>query len=70
LVWKLITLFRAGLTPEQGAQTSIYLASSPDVEHVTGKYYVKQKAIPSDAATYDPSAAERLWDISARMVGL
>ena len=70
LGWKLFTLVRKGLTPEQGAQTSIYLASSPEVELLTGKYFVKQKAIPSDPATYDVAAARRLWDISAQMVGL
>ena len=45
-VWKLVILFCKGLTPEQGAQTSIYLASSPDVQSITGKYFAKQKAIP------------------------
>ena len=50
--------------------SSIYLASSPDVERLTGKYYAKQKALPSDTATYDVAAAQRLWEISARMVGL
>jgi NAD(P)-dependent dehydrogenase (short-subunit alcohol dehydrogenase family) len=70
LGWIVFTLFRKGLTPEQGAQTSIYLASSPEVEHLTGKYFAKQKVIPSDPATYDMASAQRLWDISARMVGL
>jgi NAD(P)-dependent dehydrogenase (short-subunit alcohol dehydrogenase family) len=68
--WKFFTIFRKGLTPEEGAQNSIYLASSPDVEQITGKYFAKQKALPSDPATYDVAVAQRLWEISAQMVGL
>ena len=51
-------LFRFGfLTPEQGAQTSIYLATSPKVEGVTGKYFVKCKPIASSPASYDEATA-------------
>ncbi len=60
----------AMLRPEQGAQTSIYLATSPEVEGVSGKYFVKQKAVRSSKASYDQSAAGRLWQVSAEMVGL
>lgn len=70
LGWKLFLRFRKGLTPEEGALTSIYLASSPHVEAITGKYFAKQKAISSDPATYDEAVARRLWEISAQMVGL
>ena len=63
-------VFRKGLTPEEGARTSIYLASSPEVEGVSGKYFVKQKAVPSDPASYDQAASRQLWDRSAQMVGL
>lgn len=59
-----------GLTPEQGAQTSIYLASSPDVENVTGKYWVKCKATPSDNATYNESTWAQLWEVSTKLVAL
>jgi NAD(P)-dependent dehydrogenase (short-subunit alcohol dehydrogenase family) len=58
------------LSPEQGAQTTIYLATSPEVEGVTGKYFVKQKAIPSSPASYDQAAARKLWEISAQMTGI
>jgi len=61
---------RFGITPEQGAQTSIYLASSPEVEGVTGKYFDKSKPVRSSAASYDNAAAARLWQISAQMTGL
>jgi NAD(P)-dependent dehydrogenase (short-subunit alcohol dehydrogenase family) len=59
-----------GRTPEEGAQTSIYLAASPEVEGVTGKYFVDCKPVPSDPASYDQTVAERLWKISAEMTGL
>lgn len=58
------------LSPEQGARTSIYLASSPEVEGVTGKYFVKCKPRKSAATTYDEAAQRRLWEISEQMTGL
>ncbi len=57
-----------GLTPEQGAQTSVYLAASPDVENVTGKYWEKSKAVPSGHASYDETTWARLWEVSDKMV--
>jgi len=56
--------------PEKGAQTSIYLATSPEVAGVTGKYFVDNKAVPSDPASYDEALAKRLWEMSAAMTGL
>jgi retinol dehydrogenase-12 len=58
------------ISPEEGAQTSIYLASSPEVKGVTGKYFVKGQPVRSDPASYDEETARRLWEISAKMVGL
>ena len=57
-----------GMTPEQGAQTSVYLATSPAVENVTGKYWEKCKAAPSGRATYDEATWTRLWEVSDAMV--
>ena len=57
------------LTPEQGAETSIYLASSPDMEGVTGKYFAKKKALETRALSYDADVAQRLWQVSEEMVG-
>jgi NAD(P)-dependent dehydrogenase (short-subunit alcohol dehydrogenase family) len=57
-----------GLTPAQGAQTSVYLATSPDVETVTGKYWEKRKAVPSGRAAYDEATWTRLWDVSDQLV--
>jgi NAD(P)-dependent dehydrogenase (short-subunit alcohol dehydrogenase family) len=57
-------------TPAQGAGTSIYLASAPQVEGVTGQYFANRKPKTSNKASYDTAAAARLWLISASLVGL
>lgn len=57
----------AAISPEKGAQTSIYLASSPEVEGVTGKYFSASKPVSSSKESYDIQAAQRLWEISAKL---
>jgi NAD(P)-dependent dehydrogenase (short-subunit alcohol dehydrogenase family) len=57
-------------TPEQGAQTSIYLASSPTVEGVTGKYFADSKPIKSKKESYDETVRRRLWEVSERLTGI
>jgi len=58
------------LTPEQGAETIIYLASSPDVADVSGGYFYKSKiATPTKEAQNDADA-KRLWDVSAKISGV
>jgi len=57
-------------TPEQGAATAIYLASSPAVEGVSGKYFVDCREARSSGATYDTELTRRLWDASARLTAL
>ena len=52
------------LTPEEGADTLIYLAASPAVEGVSGKYYIKRKAVPSSRISNDPEVAHKLWEFS------
>ena len=52
------------LTSEQGAQTSIYLASSPEVEGVTGKYFAKSRQTQSSDLSHDTDLAQRLWQVS------
>lgn len=59
----------AGRTPEEGAQTITYLVSSPEVEGVSGKYFVDKKAVPSSPASYDEGSARRLWELSEAMSG-
>ncbi len=54
----------------QGAETSIYLASSPEVEGVTGKYFAKSNETRSSPASHDKEAAKRLWEVSEQMTGL
>lgn len=60
---------RISLTPEQGADNTIYLATSPEVEGVTGKYFVKREAVPSSVISYDKDLAKRLWETSERITG-
>jgi NAD(P)-dependent dehydrogenase (short-subunit alcohol dehydrogenase family) len=61
---------RAMRTPEQGAETVIYLASSPEVEGVTGQYFQDCKPIKSAPVSYDETIAQRLWQVSAEMTRL
>ena len=68
LLIKLIGSF--GTSPEKGAKTSIYLASSPEVEGVTGKYFVKSLPKRSAAISYDESLQRQLWEQSAKLVNL
>lgn len=56
------------LTPERGARTSVYLASSPEVEGVTGRYFADCREKQSNAISRDQDVARRLWEISEAMV--
>ena len=56
------------LTPEKGARTSVYLASSPDVDGVTGQYFVKCRPRTPSAAARDEAAAALLWSVSEELV--
>ncbi|MBL8130259.1 MAG: SDR family oxidoreductase [Anaerolineae bacterium] len=58
------------LTPEQGADTLVWLASSPEVEGVTGGYFEKRRAIRSIDPSYDEAVQRRLWEVSEAMTGL
>jgi NAD(P)-dependent dehydrogenase (short-subunit alcohol dehydrogenase family) len=57
-------------SPEIGAQTSIYVASSPQLEGVTGQYFAKSALAKPAATARDDALAARLWDVSAAMVGV
>ncbi len=52
------------IKPSQGAETVVYLAASPEVEGMTGKYWAKRKEKASSKASYDLQTAEKLWNIS------
>lgn len=62
---KLVTL-----SPEKGAETSIYLAASPDVEGVTGKYFIKKTETRSSPESYNEDVARKLWAVSAQLTGV
>jgi retinol dehydrogenase 14 len=67
----LVPLWRPFMkTSQQGAATSIELASSPKVEGVTGTYFANGRPQSSNKASYDGGAAARLWQVSAGLVGL
>ena len=57
-------------SPDAGAATSVYLASSPEVGDVTGRYFVDRRPRSSSRASQDAAAAAWLWDVSAALVGL
>lgn len=57
-------------TPQQGAETSVYLASRPEVEGITGKYFKRNAQVKSSKESYDLTIAQRLWVISAELTKL
>jgi NAD(P)-dependent dehydrogenase (short-subunit alcohol dehydrogenase family) len=59
----------AARSPEEGAETIIYLASDPTVAGITGQYFVKKQITKSSAASHDATVAGRLWTLSEQMVG-
>ena len=56
-------------SPERGADTAVYLASSPAAEGVTGRYFANRKAKKSHESSYDTATTARLWQVSADLVG-
>jgi retinol dehydrogenase 12 len=57
-------------SPEAGAQTPVYLATSPEVAEVSGRYFEQCAPAESSALSRDPAAAKRLWRLSAQLSGL
>jgi retinol dehydrogenase 12 len=57
------------LSPERGADTIVYLSSSPDVAAETGGYHVKRQRREPSAAARDDTDARKLWEISEKMTG-
>ncbi|MGH2381061.1 MAG: SDR family oxidoreductase [Candidatus Limnocylindria bacterium] len=57
-------------SPQKGAETPVYLASSPEVEGVTGRYFANRKTKESHKSSYDAVTTARLWQVSADLVGL
>ncbi len=63
-------LMRNLQAPEQGANSSVFLCSSPEVQHVSGKYFYKKKQIKPGKRAQDTSIQKRLWQVSAVSTGL
>ncbi len=57
-------------SPERGAETVVYLASSPDVEGVTGKYFFDMKQRRSSQTSYDEALAQGLWSLTEKVTGM
>lgn len=62
--------FRGNLTPEQGANTQLWLATAPELDGVTGKYYDSRQETRTIPVSHDENLARKLWDYSAELVGL
>jgi NAD(P)-dependent dehydrogenase (short-subunit alcohol dehydrogenase family) len=58
------------ISPQQGALTSIYLASQSDVSGISGKYFDKCQITQPDPAALDQEAASRLWSVSETLTGI
>ena len=65
------TLFTIGkpffVSPKKGAETSIYLTTSPEVENTNGAYFRNKKVATPSATARDPEAAKELWNISEKL---
>ena len=68
LLWALVKPF--ALSQAQGAETLVYAASAPEIAGITGKYFYKKKPMATNALSYDVAACQRLWRLSAEMVGI
>ncbi len=58
------------ISPEEGAKTTIYLATSTEVENVTGRYFENLKAKKSSRRSYEREIQKKLWEISEKLTGL
>jgi NAD(P)-dependent dehydrogenase (short-subunit alcohol dehydrogenase family) len=63
-----VIYFFDGISPEKGAQTMLYLATSPEAEEVSGKYFLNCKQIPSSGHSYDATVCQRLWEVSEELI--
>ncbi len=63
-----VIYFFVGRNVEKGAQTTLYLATSPEIERVSGKYFSDCKQTPSSKLSYDVIIRQRLWNISEELI--
>ena len=68
-LWQFVARCLA-INAEEGARTVIYLASSPEVTGVNGRYFVRERMVPSSAASSDGAASQRLWNLSQQLTRL
>jgi hypothetical protein len=68
LGWRIAKPFM--LSPEKGAETPVFLATVPDPRHFHGGYVIRKVLTQPDPVALDSDLARRLWDESARLVGL
>jgi NAD(P)-dependent dehydrogenase (short-subunit alcohol dehydrogenase family) len=66
--WKLINPIL--ITAEKGAETAIWLATSPEIEGISGKYYSNKKEIRSIRSSYNIEIQKKLWDVSEKLTGI
>jgi NAD(P)-dependent dehydrogenase (short-subunit alcohol dehydrogenase family) len=60
----------SGISPEEGAQTSVYLALSPHVTPISGRYFDGKKAVPSSKLTRNRTVQERLWKLAEELTNV
>ena len=65
LIWKMMPFF---ISPDKGAETTVYVATHPELENVTGKYFVNKKITPSSPLSYNETLQNELWTISEKMI--
>jgi len=58
------------LSPKRGAETSLYLASSPDVANVTGQYFIKSKVCSPSPHSRDPKVVAEVWQWTEKTIGI
>jgi len=63
-----VVYYFAGISVEKGAQTTLYLATSPQVQGVTGKYFANNQEKKSARSSYDQALGQRLWKVSEQLV--
>lgn len=68
--WKIFEIYQGAISAEDGAKTSIYLASSPEVEGESGKYYDLCKHKWHSRYSQTEGLKEKLWEVSAKLTGL
>jgi NAD(P)-dependent dehydrogenase (short-subunit alcohol dehydrogenase family) len=74
-IWRQVAILRVlskwfMLSPEKGSRTTVYLAASPDVEGVSGKYFDKCKPAKTAKLSHDQALQEKLWSTSVAMTGV